>query len=64
MSEQNSTLTTEYRNRMTEKQDKIFQVPSMEDKARISGKIVLGTDKDVTGPQCPGSQCVSLCCRC
>lgn len=64
MPEQINTLTTEYRDRTTEKQDKIFQVPSMEERARISGKIVLGRDEDATGPQCPGSQCFTSCSRC
>ena len=61
MPEKNSTLTTEY----TEKvEERIFQIPSLEDRVKISGKIALGSDEESTNPQCPGSQCFSLCCRC
>jgi len=58
------TMKKQTKNPKEERTIKIFQVPSPEDRTKISGKIVLGADKDATGPQCPGSQCVSLCCRC
>jgi hypothetical protein len=62
-----SSFTTEYQAGTKEEKEnniKVFQVPSSEDRARISGKIAWGRDEDPSSPQCPGSQCFSLCCRC
>lgn len=61
MPEKNSALKIKYGK---EAKEKIFQIPSMEDRKKISGKIAMGPDENLDTPQCPGSQCFSLYCRC